>query len=404
MRLAVLGCGAVGSAVARLVALKRVAEEIVCFDRSLDSAKRYLSFEEVRDIPVEQVDALNMEELAAKLKGFDFVVNALPTFVRVGRREVPLNPLVMQAALKAGTGYVDMACYGGRRVRAEQLAFAREFADAGLPGVINFGASPGLVNVLVREACEDLDSVETVRVVSVEDQRGSTFVIPWSREEMLMSATPVLAYRNGRFVWLEPFGESTVFELPEPLGTIRCYAILNDEAYTIPHYVKLRNFQYYAGGSDIETLRALYRLGILSGEEVRVGRARVSPRELLYHILPSSPAPNEILRMVREGELEDAYFAVEVAVEGEVGGEPAESRRFVFFPSQRKVNELLPGATYITYPTALCTVALLRALKGRRLSGIFPGEKLPRHIRRLVLEHLKEDKVIVNEEFKVKAE
>jgi len=402
LRLAVLGCGAVGSVVARLVALKRVAEEIVCFDRSLDIAKRYLSFEEVRDVPVEQVDALNTEELAAKLKGFDFAVNALPTFARVGRREVPLNPLVMQAALKAGAGYVDMACYGGKRVRAEQLAFAREFADAGLPAVINFGASPGLANVLVREACEDLDSVETVRVVSVEDQRGSAFVIPWSREEMLMSATPVLAYRGGRFVWLEPFGESTVFELPEPLGTVRCYAILNDEAYTIPHFVKLRNFQYYAGGSDVETLRALYRLGILSGERVRIGKALVSPRELLYHILPPSPAPEEVLRMVREGELEDAYFAIEVAAEGEVGDEPAESRRFVLFPSQRKVNELLPGATYITYPTALCTVALLRALRGRRLRGVLPGEALPKHVRKLVLEHLEEDKIVVNEEFKVK--
>ena len=403
MRLAVVGCGAVGSAVARLAVAKRVAEEVVCLDRDAERARSYLAFEGVRDLPVEQVDALNLEELAGKLKGFDLVVNALPTFARVGRREVPLNPLVMRAALRAGTGYVDLACYGGRRTRAEQLALAREFADAGLPVVINFGASPGLSNLLTREACEDLDSVETVRVVSVEDQRGSTFVIPWSREEMLMSAAPVLAYRGGRFVWLEPFSESAVFELPEPIGAVRCYAVLNDEAYTVPHFVKLRNFHYYAGGSDVETLRALYRLGVLSGERVRVGKALVSPRELLYHILPPSPTPEEVLRMVREGELEDAYFAIEVAAEGEVGGEPAVSRRFVLFPSQRRVNELLPGATYITYPTALCAVALLRALRGRRLRGVFPGEALPRHVRKLVLEYLEEDKIVVNEEFKVKA-
>ena len=402
MRLAIVGCGAVGSAIARLVIAKKAAEEVVCLDRDAEKAKRYLAFDEVRDVPVEQAEALNPEELAGKLKGFDFVVNALPTFARVGRREVPLNPLVMRAALSAGAGYIDLACYGGRRTRAEQLALAREFADAALPAVINFGASPGLSNVLAREACEDLDVVETVRVVSVEDQRGSAFVIPWSREEMLLSAAPVLAYRNGRFVWLEPFGESTVFELPEPIGALRCYAILNDEAYTVPHFVRLRNFLYYAGGSDVETLRALYRLGILSGERVRVGKALVSPRELLYHILPSSLTPEEVLRMVREGELEDAYFAIEVVAEGEVSGEPALSRRFVLFPNQRRVNELLPGATYITYPTALCTVSLLRALRGRRLRGVLPGEALPRHIRRLVIEHLEEDKIVVNEEFKVK--
>lgn len=403
MRLAIVGCGAVGSAIARLAVAKKAAEEVVCFDQNPERAKRYLSFGEALDIPVDRVDALNPEELASKLKGFDLAVNALPTFARVGRREVPLNPLVMRAALKAGTGYVDLACYGGRRRRAEQLALSREFAGAGLSAVINFGASPGLSNVLVREACEDLDSVETVRVVSVEDQRGSTFVIPWSREEMLMSAAPALAYRNGRFVWLEPFGESAVFELPEPIGTLRCYTLLNDETYTVPFFVKLRSFYYYAGGSDIETLRALYRLGILSGERVRIGKALVSPRELLYHILPSSPAPEEVLRMVQEGELEDAYFAIEVVAEGEVSGEPAESRRLVLFPSQRRVNELLPGATYITYPTALCAVALVRALRGRRLRGVLPGEALPRYIRRLLLEYLEEDRIVVNEEFKVKA-
>jgi len=403
VRLAVLGCGAVGSAVIRLAVAKRVAEEVVGFDRDAGRARQYLDFDEARDIPVEEVDATNAAELEKRLRGFDYVVNALPTFTLVGRREVPLNPIVMQAALGAGANYVDMACYGGRRKVAEQLAFAARFRDAGLAAVINFGASPGLSNVLAREAWEDLDRVESLRVASVEDQRGSAFVIPWSREEMLMSAAPVLAYRDGRYVWLEPFSESITLELPPPIGTVRCYTVLNDESYTIPRFLRLRSFNYYAGGSDIETLRALYRLGIMGREPVRVGRALVSPRLFLYRILPPSPRPSDVLRACREGELEDAYFAIDVLAEGEVGGEAAQSRRFVVFPSQRAVNELLPGATYITYPTALCVVLLLRALRGRRLSGVMPGEALPRYVRRQLLSYLEEERVIVNEEFRLKS-
>ncbi|MEM2677359.1 MAG: hypothetical protein QXU62_01840, partial [Thermofilaceae archaeon] len=310
------------------------------------------------------------------------------------------NPIVMSAALKAGSSYVDMACYGGRRTRAEQLAFSRQFRDAGLLAVINFGASPGLSNVLTREVWEDLDRVERIRIVSVEDQRGSTFVIPWSREEMLMSASPVLAYRGGRYVWLEPFEETTVVELPEPIGALRCYTVLNDECYTIPRFLRTRNFDYYAGGSDVEVLRALYRLGILSSEPVRIGKALVRPKDLLYRVLPPSPRPSDVLRVCREGELEDAYFAIEVTAEGEAGGEPAESKRFVFFPSQRRVNEILPGATYITYPTSLCVAALLYSVKGRRLQGVLPGEALPRYFRRGLLSFLEVNKVIVAEEFK----
>lgn len=401
MRLAVIGCGAVGSAVARLAVLKGVAKEVVCLDRDEEGAKRYLSFEGTCDIPVEHIDVLDKERVVPKLSGFDFVVNALPTFVKVGRRELPLNPAVMSAAIKAGAYYVDLACYGGRRTKAEQLSLTREFRKAALLAVINFGASPGLSNMLAREAYDDLEAVNSIHIVSIEDQRGSSFVIPWSREEMLLTASPVLVYRGRRFVWLEPFEESAVFDFPSPLGSVRCYSVLNDESYTIPRFLRLNNLYYYAGGSDIETLRALYRLGILSDEPVRVGKILVSPKELLYRILPSAPKPSEVIRVCREGELEDAYFALEVVAEGEVGGEAAISKRFVLFPSQKRINEVLPGATYITYPTALCVVALIRALRGRRLHGVFPGEALPKYLRKLILSYLEEDKVIVNEEFKL---
>ncbi len=399
MRLAVLGCGAVGSAVVRLALAKGVAHEVVGFDRDPERARLYLS--EAGDVPVERVEATDAEALAGRLRGFDFVVNALPTFTVVGRREVPLNPIVMSAALKAGVNYLDMACYGGRRRAAEQLSLSRGFRDAGLLAVVNFGASPGLSNVLAREVWEDLDRVERLRVVSVEDQRGSTFVIPWSREEMLLSAAPALAYRGGRYVWLEPFEESVTVEFPEPVGVHRCYTLANDESYTVPRFLRVGSYEYYAGGSDIEMLRALYRMGILSGEPVLVGRARVRPRDLLYRILPPSPVPSEVLRVCEEGELEDAYFAIEVLAEGEVSGEKVVSRRYVLFPSQRRVNELLPGATYITYPTALCAVELLRVLQRGRLRGVLPGEALPRGVRRALLERLEANGIIVNEEFEV---
>lgn len=392
-----------GSTIARLAVLRGVVEEVVCMDRDLDRARLFLDFDEARDLPLERVDALDAKALTSKLQGFDFVVNALPTFTRFGRREVPLNPIAMEAALKAGSNYVDLACYGGRRTSAEQLALSRQFSNAGLLAAINFGASPGLSNVLVKEACEDLDRVESVTFISIEDQRGSTFIIPWSREELLRTAVLALSYRGGKYSWVEPFEESKVLDFPEPIGSVRCYNVPNDESYTIPKFIRLRSLHYYAGGSDIEALRALYRLGIFSGQPVRVGRALVSPRELLYHILPTSPLPRDVLTSVREGELEDAYFALQAMAEGEAGGEAAEARRLVIFPSQRRVNELLPGATYITYPTALCTIALLRALRGRKLRGVMPSEALPRYVRRALLEALERERIIVNEEFKLKS-
>ncbi|MCC5998073.1 MAG: hypothetical protein LM573_03260, partial [Thermofilum sp.] len=59
-----------------------------------------------------------------------------------------------------------------------------------------------------------------------------------------------------------------------------------------------------------------------------------------------------------------------------------------------------PGATYITYPTALSLVAVLRAVKGKRLRGVLPGELLPRPIRRIVLDYIRGKKIHIGEEFK----
>lgn len=401
MRIAVLGCGAVGSVVARLALKTQVASDVLCLDRNTERAKSFLDFEDGRGIPVEEADAAQVDSLAGKLKGFDVVVNSLPTFVRVGEREILLNPLVMEAALRAGIAYVDMACYGGKRRRAEQLALAKRFATEGVLAVINSGASPGLTNILAREAYEDFDRAYSVKIMSLEDQRGSSFVISWSKEEMLNVATPVLAYRNGKYVVSEPFAETALCDFPEPLGTVRCYSVSNDESYTIPAFLRIRDFSYYAGGSDIETLRALYRLGILEDRKVNVRGRTVPLRSVLYQVLREPSGPREVLRAVEEGDIEDAYFAVKVVVEGEVSGSKAVSIRSVVFPSQRRVNELLPGATYITYPTALAVVALIKSLKGRRLSGVYPPEALPGIVRRSVLEELENYRIFVNEEFRV---
>uniref|UniRef100_A0A7C4BB62 Saccharopine dehydrogenase NADP binding domain-containing protein n=1 Tax=Thermofilum pendens TaxID=2269 RepID=A0A7C4BB62_THEPE len=400
MRLAVLGCGAVGSVFARIAVLEKLGE-VVCMDRSVERARAFLDYEEVRDLPVEQVDASKVDELSQRLKGFDFVVNALPTFLRVGRRELPLNPLVMEAALRAGVNYVDFACYGGGRRRAEQLLFSKKFRDAGLLALINVGASPGLSNLLAREVYEELDSTHTITIMSLEDQRGSSFVIPWSREEMFNVASEELAYRGGRFELREPFAETELCEFPEPIGVLRCYSVSNDESYTIPHFLRIRSLRYLAGGSDIEVLRALYRLGIFSDRPLRVGRALVTPREVIYHVLQNAVTPKDVERALREGDLEDALFALQVVGDGEVSGERALAKRHIVFPSQRKLHEVMPGSTYITYPTARCGVALLRAVKGRKLRGVLPPEALPRPLRKMALEDLEKAHMIVNEEFKV---
>ncbi|MEZ0345563.1 MAG: saccharopine dehydrogenase NADP-binding domain-containing protein [Infirmifilum sp.] len=402
MKLVVLGCGAVGSVIARLAQKLGVASEVACLDKNVERAKSYLSYPDGGDINVEAVDASQVDDLAAKISGFDVVINSLPTFIRVNEKERPLNPLVMQAALKAGVTYVDLACYGGKRRSAEQLSLAKQFRSEGGLALINAGASPGLTNLLAREAYEDFDRADSVKIMSLEDQKGTSFLISWSREEMLNVAIPVLVYKEKRYRVVEPFSEATLCEFPIPTGPVRCYPISNDESYTIPLFLRINRFAYYAGGSDIEILRALYRLGVLEEKNIYVRGRPIPLRSLLYQVLREPASPEDFVRAIEEGELEDAFFAIKVEVEGEVNGEQAYSSRSVIFPSQRKVNEISPGATYISYPTALVALVFARRILGYRISGVYPPEALPRAVRRGILEDLEKNKILVNLDFHVK--
>jgi hypothetical protein len=72
---------------------------------------------------------------------------------------------------------------------------------------------------------------------------------------------------------------------------------------------------------------------------------------------------------MEEGYLEDAQFALQVQAVGSIAGEKAASTRYVIFPGQRTLSKVLPGATYVTYPAAMSLVAVLRAVKGKRLKS-----------------------------------
>jgi saccharopine dehydrogenase-like NADP-dependent oxidoreductase len=400
MKIAVIGCGLVGSLIARLATSEKIVEEVGCFDKDHDRAKKYLSYPDPLDIPIIEADALNLEAFSGTLSNYDYLVNALPTFIKKDKKEILLNPLLMSVALKANINYVDLACYGGKRKRAEQLSMAKQFLSQGLLALINMGVSPGLANILAREAYEDLEEVDELSIMTLEDQKGSTFVIPWSREEMLNVASIDLAYKNKQFFFREPFAEARVCSFPEPIGSIRCYSVSNDEAYTIPSLLKINSFAYLAGGSDIEMLRALYRLGFFEDTPIKIRKTYVSPREFLYYVLQTPISPDYVVKVMEEGDLEDAQFALQVQAVGNISSEKAVSTRYIIFPGQRTINKVLPGATYITYPTALSLVAVLRAVKGKRLRGVLPGELLPRPIRRIVLDYIRGKKIHIGEEFK----
>ncbi len=400
MRIAVLGCGAIGSCVARLLLKEKFVDEIVCFDRNLRRARSFL---EEREIEVKKLDVKEKGRARTLLKGFDWLINALPTFSYLQKREVPLNPIVLSHALACGANYMDFACYGMKN-KAEQLCFHEKFEENGLVGLINSGASPGLSNVLAKEASKSFEKVERIEIRTFEEQEGKRFVPPWSKEELFdIGISSATVFLKGRFVKERIFKRVALYDFPKPFGKRYCYLVPHDEVFTLPYFVDTGSLLVMSSGSDVEILRALYRLGMLSDKEINLGKIKVAVGDFIASLIPNPPAGKKFLRLLEEGVVEDGVFGIFVDVYGSVSNRQARSRYFVIFPSQKKILSLMPGATYISYPTSVCALSFLKAFlkKGRGLKGIFPPENLPRHVRKKALEELKNNGIIVNFEYKI---
>src|ERR1700686_4191446 len=152
MRIFVLGAGATGSYLAHL--LTRQGHEVTCGDRDLDRARRFLGKKST--IPVVQVNARNLWGIVRAARGSQLLVNASASV---------FNEIVLRAALRIRCHYIDLSAHLTRNpFKAEQLRYDKRFRDKNRAAVITCGAAPGLTNLLVARAAEQMDSVDTVHV------------------------------------------------------------------------------------------------------------------------------------------------------------------------------------------------------------------------------------------------
>lgn len=398
MRVAILGCGATGSAIARILKKEKFIDEIVCLDKNVKRAKKFLGKE---TFEIKKVDARNQGEISKVVKECDWIINALPTAYYPRGKEVLWNPKIMKIALKTGINYFDLACYGGKSTKAEQLKYEKKFEQERILGIINAGASPGLTNLLAKENSEGLELIDKILIRTLEEQRGSEFILPWSKEEMLDIVSEALVFSNRKFKFKEPFSEVATYDYSLPFGRMYCYLVSHDEAYTIPHFIPVRSLDVKAAGSDIEILRTLFRLRIFEDEPIYFNGKKILPRDFVYSIIPDVPTSREMIRNVKSGVIEDGFFGVFVDTFGEAIGRKTLVRSYVVFPSQKTINNVLPGATYITYPTAVCAIAIFKAIYKKRIYGVFPPETFAKKVREKIISELEKRKIVISSEYKI---
>jgi len=263
-------------------------------DRAQAAADR-LSDRRITAAGVDASDAAEVAALAREHRS-THVLNAVdPRFV------LP----VFNGAFAAGASYLDMAMslssphperpyeLCGVKLGDEQFALAEVWEREGRLALVGMGVEPGLSDVFARYAADhlfaEIDELGTrdgADLVVDGYDFAPTFSIWTTIEECLNP--PVIWTRDRGWYTTEPFSEPEIFDFPAGIGPVECVNVEHEEVILMPRWIDCGRvtFKYGLGSDFIGVLKTLHKLGLDRTQEVTVGGAQVSPRDVVAACLP----------------------------------------------------------------------------------------------------------------------
>jgi saccharopine dehydrogenase-like NADP-dependent oxidoreductase len=366
MRIFVLGAGATGSLLAQL--LERQGHTVWCGDRDLGRARRFLGKRST--IPLTEVNARNLRGIVRAAGGCQLIVNASASV---------FNEIVLRAALRLRAHYVDLSSHLTRHpFKAEQFRYAKRFEDKNRTALINAGVAPGLTNLLVKRAAEQLDEVTSVHIRLYECSESEDPISQWSPVVSFDEAVShPRIYRGGKFLLGKRFSEIEKFRFMDPIGTIRVVLAAQDEVATLPYFIPMRELDVKIGGNEIDRLRRWHKQGKLHRS-----------RGMGKHRFPETSSPRKIAKLIRQGVLQNARFAAAVLVRGVKRGAKEDKYLLVrsdcMFPTLYQIRRQGRLTTPVAYATSHAAALFIKFFP-RDLAGVFAPEMLPVETRRAIL-------------------
>jgi saccharopine dehydrogenase (NAD+, L-lysine-forming) len=374
----VVGAGAQGNVVAGVLSRADDIGALVLADLDPDRARETAANIGSDKVRVDRVDAGDLDRTTAFLRAgrFDLVVNtALPEFI----------PEVMLAALRAGTNYLDLSSalfYERRGKPIEQLEHEEEWKASGRTALVNAGSAPGLTNVMARDAADDLDRIEAIRIRDYSVMTSDRFVALWSLPVFLLDcATEPLIWEDGRPKRVPIFTGEEMYDFPPPIGRRgKVYLHAHEEPVTIPLFVgkPVRHCDYKIGEPDIDAWRLLVQgLGLLDDTPIEVQGVRLSSREVFLKRLPRTIAPQRLLDLVGSGRLNSQSMVV-CEVAGTRDGRAARIMLWSESPDLRTASTIVRGTSDVSLVTSVPAATFsLMLLRGQiRRTGVVLPEML----------------------------
>ncbi len=399
----IVGAGAQGNVIAGILAKAEDVSRIMLVDLDVERAAEVAEYLKSDKIQVKKADASNKAQLVELFKkdDYDLVVNAtLMTF----------NRQIIEASLETGSHYIDMASdeflpeKDGKQYLTEQLEYAEEFEKKGLMANILAGGDSGLVNVMAKEAVDELDEVDYIGIKDYGVVTCDEPVAMWSFQTYLEDcADKAIYWEDGQYKWAEPFTGEEEYYFPAPLNlTGKVFYHNHEEPLTIPQFIgkPVKYVDFKMGDPDSATWEFLLEgLKLMNEDVVDVKGSKVSVKDVFCKQLPKTLTPKKCIDLVKEKRVQSqAVLAVDV--KGTKAGKKLHYKMWTDSPDIEKACSMIPGTSDVSWITSVpASILSLMILRGQiKRTGVFPCEVLNEEERKIFFEGIKEWEVIIHKQ------
>ncbi|MEG0341617.1 MAG: saccharopine dehydrogenase NADP-binding domain-containing protein [Acinetobacter sp.] len=173
----------------------------------------------------QHLDLYDEKNLRATIKGADLVVLGAGPYIRT-------SAPVINACLAEKVPYLDFD--DDVESTEHALSLHEKAKAAGIPVYVGCGASPGMANVLVVDAANELDTVENIDCCWVVGDERPGIGRAVLEHFLHITAGDCLTWENGKRVNHETFVETGFAPMGGGLGEILMYETAHPEPVTLP--------------------------------------------------------------------------------------------------------------------------------------------------------------------------
>ena len=398
-RIIVIGVGAQGSTIAKRMNDHPGVSEIICADHDRKAAEALSG--SLSKATALQLDAGDINTLIEAARGCDLIVNGLP---------LDFNLRVMEAALAVNAAYIDMA--GPMEdigfVESYKLLFSEwhaKFKVKGLTALVGAGSSPGLANIMAREATEKMDRCETISIFVYENVLTKRFTPFWWSPEVAFwdMAYKTFRYENGKHVLDKPFSRPIRMKLRGIDRDVRMVDHEHDEPVTMGLLADkvlkgVKNVEFKYGGFGVKLSELFFKMGLLSDKPVDVNGTKIVPMDLILKLCPPAPKyPDELKAIIDDGVVsEEGAFLVRVA--GYKDDNPIRIDSYAIGPGLVEAFET-SGLSHEAYLTGQCASVFVKMMVDDAFTekGVFVPEQLGTDARQYCFRNLADLGITIDE-------